>query len=123
MTEDEQFFVDRLKSRLTNERKQVAITLLSELKNLHVRTKNAIEALQEGQLLDAHLIVNASGITESIARWNLVCDLLPYLSPQIAKIVEEKAAKESKKEDGSERETCKLCTAPVVRDGYCKRHQ
>lgn len=79
------FGVERLKVRLNAEHERLINTLIMELKNLHQRTGIAIEALRDGKALDAHLIVNAGSITESIARWNMVRDLIPYLYEELEK--------------------------------------
>ena len=93
MTPDEEFLFSQLKNRLHSEHERVSATLLSELLNLQVRVKNAIESLRDGKGLDAHLVVNAAGITESIARWNMVRDLIPYTNPEVAKATEKKTKK------------------------------
>lgn len=73
------FGVERLKIRLNNDHQRLIVTLMSSLKNLQQRTEMAIEALRDGKALDVHLVVNAGGITEEIARWNMLRDLIPYL--------------------------------------------
>lgn len=93
MSPDEEWLYGQLKSRLQKEHERVAAILLSELKNLQVRVNNAVESLRDGKALDAHLVVNAAGITESIARWNMVRDLLPYTSPEVHKATEKKSKK------------------------------
>lgn len=93
MSPDDEFLYGQLKARLDSEHQRVAATLHSELLNLQVRVKHAIEALRDGKGIDAHLVVNAGGITESIARWNMVRDLLPYTNPEVAKVTEKKPKK------------------------------
>lgn len=93
MTPDEEWLFGQLKGRLQSEHERLATVLLSELQNLQVRVKQAIESLRDGKGLDAHLVVNAAGITESIARWNMVRDLLPYTSPEVHKATEKKGKK------------------------------
>jgi hypothetical protein len=83
-TSDE-FGIERLKARLNNEHERLINVLMMELKNLHQRTGIAIESLKDGKALDVHLIINAGSVTESIARWNMVRDLIPYLYPELEK--------------------------------------
>lgn len=81
----EPFGVDRLKARLTSEHERLINVLMMDLKNLHMRTAIAMEALRDGKELDVHLIVNAGTVTESIARWNMVRQLIPYLYEELEK--------------------------------------
>lgn len=85
MAKKDSFGVEQLKARLHNEHQRLIVELNSSLKNLKQRTEMAIVALQDGKALDAHLIVNASGISEMIAKWNLVRDLTPYLYEELEK--------------------------------------
>lgn len=79
------FGVEQLKVRLHSEHQRLIVTLMSELKNLKLRTEHTIEALRDGKQLDSHLVVNAASITELIAKWNMVRDLIPYLYEELEK--------------------------------------
>lgn len=79
------FGVERLKVRLTSDHERLIVTLKNSLFNLKIRTEQTIQALGDGKALDVHLVVNAAGITEEIARWNMVRDLIPYLYEELEK--------------------------------------
>jgi len=79
MTRKDSFGVEQLKARLHSEHQRLIVELKSNLSNLRQRTEMAIESLKDGKALDAHLIVNAGGISELIAKWNMVRDMIPYL--------------------------------------------
>jgi hypothetical protein len=81
----ESFGIEQLKARLNSEHQRLIVELNSNLKNLKQRTEMAIESLKDGKALDSHLIVNASGISELIAKWNMVRDLIPYLYEELRK--------------------------------------
>lgn len=83
MTKTESFSVEQLKAKLNQEHQRLLNELMMALKNLHQRTEITMESLRDGNALDSNLIVNASGISESIARWNLVRDLIPYLYEEL----------------------------------------
>lgn len=68
-----------LASRIVSEHDGTAVRLKSALKVLAVNVERALRALEAGDRLDAHLIVNASSITEEIGRWNFARDLLPLV--------------------------------------------
>lgn len=71
------------KTRIETEHGSVHGRLRSELVNLRMRVTRAIESLEADDGLDEFLIVNASGITADIARWNLVRDLLPLVTDPV----------------------------------------
>lgn len=81
----ESFGVEQLKARLHSEHQRLIVELNSNLRNLKQRTEMAIESLKDGKALDAHLIVNAGGISELIAKWNMVRDMIPYLYEELEK--------------------------------------
>lgn len=65
-----------------------AAELVADLTTLAEGVSKAIEAVQSGTRINAHIIANASMITASIARWNLALELLPLT------VDEERTAKE-----------------------------
>lgn len=68
-----------LAARIVDEHDGTAVRLKSALKVLAVNVERALLALEAGDRLDAHLIVNASSITEEIGRWNFARELLPLV--------------------------------------------
>ena len=66
-------------ARLKSEHQGTIARLKSGLQMLEVNIQRARRSLEAGEGLDAHLIVNASSITEDIGRWNLARDLLPLV--------------------------------------------
>jgi hypothetical protein len=73
------FECEALHRRLLHERDRVRRDLLHEIKRLRDNLRSAEQRLGEGRTVDAHLIANAATMTESIARWNMTVDLLPFL--------------------------------------------
>ena len=65
--------------RIVDEHAGTSVRLKSALKVLAANVERALHALEAGDRLDAHLIVNASSITEDIGRWNFARDLLPLV--------------------------------------------
>jgi hypothetical protein len=68
-----------LRTRLEIEQTRNIQQLESDLRQLAQGIATAREAIKRGDFLDEHLIVNASGISARIARYNLTRDSLPYL--------------------------------------------
>lgn len=81
---DQKLSYRMLATRIKNEHDGTAMRLKSALKALEVNVQRALRALEDGEGLDAHLIVNASSITEEIARWNLARDLMPLVQEEDA---------------------------------------
>lgn len=79
MKREEGFGIGRLRNKVTNERKTLQQRLASDLLVLAQRVKHAQQSLDKGESLDAYLIVNFSGMTETIARLNMINDISPYL--------------------------------------------
>lgn len=71
------FEIEQLKARLHSEHQRLIVELNSNLKNLKQRKEMAIEALKDGKALDAHLIVNASGISSPTSIRNSPNELQP----------------------------------------------
>lgn len=69
-----------LQTRSASEMASVRRQILSDLRYLAQKVSGALKDLEEGRPLDEHLIVNASGISAYIARYNLLTDLLPYIN-------------------------------------------
>ncbi len=68
----------RIQTQLAEQKRIAGDALESQLRNLAERVAQARETLAANKQLDPHLIVNASAISEYIARWNLVLHLIPY---------------------------------------------
>lgn len=68
-----------LKQRILAERNGTKTRLTSSLVHLKQQIESAERSLAEGGRVNAHLIANASMITEEIARWNLALDLWPFV--------------------------------------------
>ena len=71
-----------LLTRLRVESEGTKNRLQAALRDLEHKAQSARRDLEAGKALDAHLIVNASSITEEIARWNLVRDILPLVEDE-----------------------------------------
>lgn len=68
-----------LRSRMELERKSAARNLCSEMEILQIRLKQAMSDVEKGKTLNPHLIANAAMLTETIARWNMMLDLMPMV--------------------------------------------
>ena len=68
-----------LKQRIIAEHKGSYGRLANSLMHLEQEIGSAQRALAEGKPVNAHLIANASMLTEEIARWNLARDLMPFV--------------------------------------------
>ncbi len=73
------FRIERLRVRLEVNHAALRRELVASLRYLSECVDRGRRAIEAGEPLDPHLIVNASGLSETIARWNLVRDLLPYV--------------------------------------------
>ena len=73
------FNVSMLRHRLDSVRVTAQRDLLAEIVNLEHRLRSARQAIESGAHVDEHLIANAAMMTSTIARWNLVRDLLPFV--------------------------------------------
>ena len=68
-----------LRHRLDSVRVTAQRDLLAEIINLEHRLRSARQAVESGARVDEHMIANAAMMTSTIARWNLVRDLLPFV--------------------------------------------
>lgn len=73
-------YVAALKYRLDLELDSQRRRLVSELEVLRSAVSTAIEAAGTGTRVNAHLIANAAMLTETIARYNLARELVPFLT-------------------------------------------
>lgn len=71
--------IDTLHRRLEHERDYSRRELLSEIRNLTDRLKRAKEAIEAGERVDPHLVANSAMVTETVARWNVAREMLPFL--------------------------------------------
>ena len=71
---------EQIRRRIQTERDVAKRNLDGELRRMIERLTQAHEALDKGDKLDPHLIVNAGSMTYDIARWNVSVDLLPYVN-------------------------------------------
>lgn len=67
-----------LQSKTARKQAEIARRLDAELASLLDRVQRAREDLAKGEALDAHLIVNAGGISGLIAEHNILRDFAPY---------------------------------------------
>lgn len=71
-----------LKSTLRTRDLNVRVVLRHGLEQLKIRVERALSDLEAEEQIDEHLIVNASGLTADIAKWNLIRDLHPYVNQE-----------------------------------------
>jgi len=84
MPDDQARAIRALKHRIITEHKGSYGRLINSLRYLEQEIGSAQRALAEGKPVNAHLISNASMLTEEIARWNLARDLLPFVQDDSA---------------------------------------
>ena len=70
---------DLLQRRMAGDRATLKRNLQSELAALAEKIQQAQQSLSKGDGLDEHLIVNASGLSAYIAKWNLWHDIAPMV--------------------------------------------
>lgn len=52
------------------------------LRSLEHDAAAAIQRISEGERIDAHMIANRAMLTATIARWNMLCELRPYMNKE-----------------------------------------
>jgi hypothetical protein len=85
-----------LVTRMGQERTRAAAELTSGITSLIHKLAAAMKDIQAGRSVDAHLIANATMLTETIARWNLTLDIAPIVD-EVGKersVVEAEAAEQ-----------------------------
>lgn len=71
-----------LASKLSVDKDAARLHLESQLRSLSQEVESARKSLADGSRLNEHLIVNASGLSALIARWNMLLDLGPYMDKE-----------------------------------------
>lgn len=74
-----------LQRRLNSESASLRSAIASELRSLGHKIERALTNLNSDQRLDAHLIANSVMLTDQIARWNLIRDLMPMVTDEEGK--------------------------------------
>lgn len=68
-----------LKRRMVITQESLKERIAHELKVLETNARRAREAIEKGNAIDGHLVTNAAPLTATIAEWNMLMGLVPYL--------------------------------------------